>query len=341
MPPIGPMVQTVTKKGKTNEASMQYIVKETLRHVIPLGEGEQCVFTADWPPTHMHVSVALAFKNANLWLYITAPNCNPYIQACDKKKINGAFKSSLEENYAEWVEDKVMGKKRKRGPVPVPSREETTTWVLEAFDAITEDDIRAVCRAAYFPKGMKLSELEDLKYFANSDSDSSLILILIPGRTPMTVVPFLSLPQVMIPTTPMMSPLKLFGLRLSKACGEWPMSLMGSCILQGTTCKAISFPRIPSCPSPNQPLSLSQRHLQVVSMCNCSAWCMIARRVSKPNICRLRILHCLCQHLCKPEIFMFPRISCVCIHLVMWAEVKVHSYHARAHVCVGSCMCCA
>ena len=80
---------------------------------------------------------------------------------------------------------------------------------------------------------------------------------------------------------------------------------------------------------------------QVVSMCNCSAWCMIARRVSKPNICRLRILHCLCQHGCEPENFMFPRLSCVCIHLEMWAEVKVHSYHARAHVCVGSCMCCA
>ena len=29
-----------------------------------------------------------------------------------------------------------------------------------------------VCCAAYFSKGMKLSELEDLKYFANSDSDS-------------------------------------------------------------------------------------------------------------------------------------------------------------------------
>ena len=37
------------------------------------------------------------------------------------------------------------------------------------------------------------------------------------------------------------------------------------------------------------------RHLQVVSMCNCSAWCMIARRVAKPNIGRLRIFHCLCQ----------------------------------------------
>ena len=24
-----------------------------------------------------------------------------------------------------------------------------------------------------------------------------------------------------------------------------------------------------------------------------------------------------------------------------WAEVKVHSYHALTHVCVGSCMCCA
>ena len=92
---------------------------------------------------------------------------------------------------------------------------------------------------------------------------------------------------------------------------------------------------------PTQPLSLSQRHLQVVSMCNCSAWCMIARRVSKLNICRLHILHCLCQHGCEPEIFMFPRLSCVWMHLEMWAEVKVHSYHVHAHVCAGSCMYCA
>ena len=27
--------------------------------------------------------------------------------------------------------------------------------------------------------------------------------------------------------------------------------------------------------------------------------------------------------------------------LGMWAEVKVYSYHALTHVCVGSCMCCA
>ena len=121
----------------------------------------------------------------------------------------------------------------------------------------------------------------------------ALILIPILERTLMMMVPVLSLPQVMILVIPMMNPLKLSGLRLPEACGEWPMSLMGSCILQGTTCKVISFPRIRSCRSPNQPLSLGQRHRQVVSMCNCSAWCMIERRVSKPNIYRLRILHCL------------------------------------------------
>ena len=41
----------------------------------------------------------------------------------------------------------------------------------------------------------------------------------------------------------------------------------------------------------------------------------------------------------EPEVS--PRPSCVCMHLVMWAEVKGHSYHARAHVCVGSCIYCA
>ena len=38
---------------------------------------------------------------------------------------------------------------------------------------------------------------------------------------------------------------------------------------------------------------------------------------------------------------MFQTLSCVCMPLGTWAEVKVHSYHALTHVCVGSCMCCA
>ena len=82
-------------------------------------------------------------------------------------------------------------------------------------------------------------------------------------------------------------------------------------------------------------------HLLVVRMCNCSAFCMIARRVCKLNICRLPILHCLGQHGCEPEIFLVPRLSCVCMHLEMWVEVKVHSYHAQVHLCASSCMCCA
>ena len=64
-------------------------------------------------------------------------------------------------------------------------------------------------------------------------------------------------------------------------------------------CKAISFPRPSSRLSPNQPLNLRQRclqrhlqrHLQVVSMCGCSTWCIITRKVSKLNVCRLLMLH--------------------------------------------------
>ena len=52
-------------------------------------------------------------KNVKLWLYITAPNCTPYIQACDEKMVNGAFKSSLEESYAEWVENNLTGEKKR------------------------------------------------------------------------------------------------------------------------------------------------------------------------------------------------------------------------------------
>ena len=97
------MVPTVTKKGKVDEATMLFSVKEILQDALSLTEGEQCVFTADGAPAHMHASVALAFENAKMWLCITAPNCTPYIQACDRKMVNGAFKSSLEESYAEWI----------------------------------------------------------------------------------------------------------------------------------------------------------------------------------------------------------------------------------------------
>ena len=39
--------------------------------------------------------------------------------------------------------------------------------------------------------------------------------------------------------------------------------------------------------------------------------------------------------------FQFQTLICVYMPLGTWAEVKVHSYHALTHVCVGSYMCCS
>ena len=61
---------------------------------------------------------------------------------------------------------------------------------------------------------------------------------------PLEPTPFLSpLLQVMILVIPMMLPLSLIWAKAARGVWEWPMSFMGSCILQETTCKAISFPR--------------------------------------------------------------------------------------------------
>ena len=35
--------------------------------------------------------------------------------------------------------------------------------------------------------------------------------------------------------------------------------------------------------------------------------------------------------------FLAQNVSCVYMPSGTWAEVKVHSYHALTHVCVGSC----
>ena len=69
------------------------------------------------------------------------------------------------------------------------------------------------------------------------------------------------------------------------------MALMGSCILQETTCKAIFIPKNLKLPQPNpapkpqakasSKASSSDEHVRLFSM------------VSKLNICRLLMLHCL------------------------------------------------
>ena len=75
-----------------------------------------------------------------------------------------------------------------------------------------------------------------------------------------------------------------------------------------------------------------QRHLQVVSMCSCSAWCMIARRVSNPNICRLLMLHSLLEHGCEPE------FSCL-KHFLVFACLWEHGRRLRCTHTMHSLTC--
>ena len=168
------IVQTVTPKAKTNEAAMHFIIRETLRGAVPFAPGEKGVYAADGAPSHMHASVCDALQAAyvRMPLFISPPTSTPYAQACDKSGFNGTFSKGMEEEYASWAGRRLMSRK-KRGPVPTPSREEVATWVVRSFASITDDAIRHACRTAYFPNGLKLSQLDDVDYF-NSEGNRPL-----------------------------------------------------------------------------------------------------------------------------------------------------------------------
>ena len=63
--------------------------------------------------------------------------------------------------------------------LPHPSHAQFGKWVSEAWNAISDDELRSAMRKAIFPNGMKLSQLEDFleHHPANAkpdcDSDSS------------------------------------------------------------------------------------------------------------------------------------------------------------------------
>ena len=78
------------------------------------------------------------------------------------------------------------------------------------------------------------------------------------------------------------------------------------------------------------------RHLQVVSMCNCSTWCMIVRRVSKPNICRLRILHCLCQHGQTSKAYVRTRCAQTAQRVY---KLCTNVVHKAQHLCARTALC--
>ena len=88
-------------------------------------------------PTCMH-PLPLLLRIPNCGLTSVPRTAHHTFKVCDKQMVNGAFKSSLEESYAEWVEDNSMReKKKKRGPVPVPSRVPSNTFLcLHAFENV-------------------------------------------------------------------------------------------------------------------------------------------------------------------------------------------------------------
>jgi hypothetical protein len=79
----------------------------------------------------------------------------------------------------------------------------------------------------------------------------------------------------------------------------------------------------------------------VVSMCSCSAWCMIARRVYKPNICRLLMLHCLWKHGCQPEFPCFKHfLAFACLWEHGWRLRCTHTMRSLTCVSVVVCVTC-
>ena len=94
--------QTVTATGKNNEATMIFIVCETLMGAILFHEGEKGVYAIDSAPRHMHVSICRAFwsVHVSMPLFIGPPKGTPYAQACHRPGFNGTFKGYSEEEYA-------------------------------------------------------------------------------------------------------------------------------------------------------------------------------------------------------------------------------------------------
>ena len=152
-----------------NEGLLQCMLQKTVKR----GVGKWCPSTTGpLLPTMTDSLLAPGREVLYKPLFIGPPNGTPYAQACDKPGFNGTFKGELEEEYAMWAGENIMGRTRKQGPVPQPSRKEVANWVVRAFAAIMDDAIREACRTAYFPSGLKLSQLEDTEFFKKHDPES-------------------------------------------------------------------------------------------------------------------------------------------------------------------------
>jgi hypothetical protein len=135
------------------------------------------LYVVDGAPSHMVPEVCDTLTRLGWEMYISPPNTTAYAQAMDQSQINQRFKGEVEHNFAVWLAEE-SEKLAAKDTIPAPPRWLIGKWVREAYDKITDTDIAQACKQAYFPKGMKLRDLEDVDYFGphvpNDDSDSDL-----------------------------------------------------------------------------------------------------------------------------------------------------------------------
>ena len=156
---------------------MKFIMENTLEHVFM---DRKCLYCVDGAPSHMHASVCKLMRKRGAPLYVSPPNSTMWAQACDKHEVNKKMNFEMEELFAPWVIEKTK-KLKNTDAIPHPSRAQFGRWVSEAWNAISDDELRSAMRKAIFPNGMKLSQLDDADFpehhLANakpdSDSDSS------------------------------------------------------------------------------------------------------------------------------------------------------------------------
>ena len=142
---------------------MLYIVKNALP---PLPAKDKGLYPVDGAPSHMHASVPLAMKKQRYQEYISPPGVTPWAQACDKTEINKNFGQDMEHRYTDWVGEELERDPDDRKPVPAPPRDLFAQWVRDAWEHIPDEDLRKAMLRAIFPGGLKLSQLEDVAFFA-------------------------------------------------------------------------------------------------------------------------------------------------------------------------------
>ena len=130
----------------------------------------------------MHIAASLMTVMARPCV-CSAPLTATWCQGCDKAHINKAFGNFLTEFFTEWWGDKVDNL-RANEKVPTPGRHEMAKWIRDSWEKVDDDALRGANLAAYFPDGLRFSQLLDSAYFrehedeqgssssSNSNSDS-------------------------------------------------------------------------------------------------------------------------------------------------------------------------